>query len=76
MRQWQSIATAPFDHDLELAVINYDVTHPLVFPCRRIAGGWIDAKTKTRLTIFPTHRREWQPSRSVRERGRDPLPLR
>jgi hypothetical protein len=58
--QWQPIATAPFDRDLGLAVINYDGTNTLVFPCRRIEGGWIDAKTKTRLTIFPTHWREWQ----------------
>jgi hypothetical protein len=62
MRQWQPIVTAPFDRDLELAVINYDGTHALVFSCRRIVGGWIDAKTKTRLTIFPTHWREWLPS--------------
>jgi hypothetical protein len=57
--EWQSIATAPFDRELEVAVINYDGTHALVFPCRRIVDGWIDAKTKTRLTIFPTHWRDW-----------------
>ena len=59
--EWQPIAAAPFDRDLEVAVIGYDGTHALVFPCRRIVGGWIDAKTKVRLTIYPSHWREWQP---------------
>ena len=35
---WQSIPSAPFDRDLELAVIDDDGTHALVFPCRRIRG--------------------------------------
>ena len=52
--EWQSIATALFDRDLELAVINYDGIHALVFPCRRILGGW----TKTRkLSSGSTWRR-------------------
>ena len=28
---WLSIETAPFDRDLELAVIDFDGAHPLVF---------------------------------------------
>jgi hypothetical protein len=36
---WQTVPSAPFDHDLELAVIDDDGTHSLVFPCRRIVGG-------------------------------------
>ena len=36
--EWQRIATAPFDRDLELAVIGYDGVHALAFPCRRILG--------------------------------------
>jgi hypothetical protein len=58
--EWHPVATAPFDRELEVAVINYDGAHALVFPCRRIVGGWIDAKTEARLTIFPTHWREWK----------------
>jgi hypothetical protein len=57
---WQPIATAPFDRDLELAVINYDGTHPLVFPCRRILGGWLKAETNKPITVYPTHWRGWQ----------------
>jgi hypothetical protein len=58
--EWQPVATAPFDCDLELAVINYDGTHPLVFPCRRILGGWLKAENNKPITVYPTHWREWQ----------------
>ncbi len=57
--QWQQISTAPFDRDIELAVINGDGTHALVFPCRRILGGWMKAETKQRIDLRPTHWREW-----------------
>jgi hypothetical protein len=58
--EWQSIATAPFDRDLELAVINYDGIHALVFPCRRILGGWTKTETERQIDVEPTHWREWQ----------------
>ncbi len=58
--EWQPITTAPFDRDLKLAVINYDGPHALVFPCRRILGGWLNAATKKPLIVYPTHWREWQ----------------
>ena len=61
-REWQPISTAPFDRDLELAVINYDGVHALVFPCRRILKGWISLATKGRLDVQPTHWREWKES--------------
>lgn len=57
---WQPIASAPFDRDLELAVIDSDGPHALVFPCRRILSGWIDAQTKRLIAdVRPTHWREW-----------------
>ncbi len=34
--EWQPIASAPFDRDIELAVIDYYGVHALAFPCRRI----------------------------------------
>jgi hypothetical protein len=55
---WKLISSAPFDRDLELAVI-YDGVHALVFPCRRILGGWIDADTKERIDVDPSHWRQW-----------------
>ncbi len=40
--EWNLIDTAPFDRDLELAVIDGEGAHALSFPCRHIEGGWID----------------------------------
>ena len=61
--EWQRIATAPFDRDLELAVIDYDGVHALAFPCRRILGSWIKAETTQRIDVQPTHWRQWQDPR-------------
>lgn len=57
---WELISTAPFDRDLELAVIDSDGAHALVFACRRILDGWMNAATRERLDVHPTHWREWQ----------------
>jgi hypothetical protein len=57
---WQPISTAPFDRDLELAVFNEDGVHALVFPCRRILGGWINSQTRARIGVRPTHWRDWE----------------
>jgi hypothetical protein len=57
---WQPIATAPFDCDLRLAVIDRQgVAHALVFPCRRVLGGWLKTETKARIDVDPTHWQEW-----------------
>lgn len=60
---WEPAATAPFDRELELAVIDREGPHALVFPCRRVLGGWIDARTKRRIELTPTHWREWAETR-------------
>ena len=57
---WRQIATAPFDHDLELAVIDYEGVHALVFACRRVLGGWIKTETKQRIEVHPDHWRDWK----------------
>jgi hypothetical protein len=57
---WQPIGTAPFDRDLELAVIDSQGRHPLVFSCRRVLDGWVNADTKARLDVQPTHWRDWK----------------
>jgi len=42
--EWKLIDTAPFNRDLELAVIDSKGTHPVASPCRRLTeSGWIDA---------------------------------
>jgi hypothetical protein len=57
---WEAITTAPFDRDLELAVIDRDGPHALVFPCRRIPGGWMKVATHERIDVHPTHWRNWR----------------
>ncbi len=57
---WEPAETAPFDRDLELAVINEDGENSLVFPCRRTELGWQHARTWQLLDIDPTHWRDWQ----------------
>ena len=57
---WQSASTAPYDRDLELAVIDGEGAHALAFPCRRVLGGWMNVKTNEVLTrLLPSHWREW-----------------
>ncbi len=56
---WQSIASAPFGVDLELAVVDRDGVHPLVFPCRRALTGWVKAGSRERVDLSPTHWRAW-----------------
>jgi len=58
---WREIQSAPFGSDLMLAVIENGEEHVVVFPCRRILGGWINAETKQRIEVHPTHWREWEP---------------
>ena len=60
MTEWQPVSTAPFDRDLELAVVAVRSEHALLFACRRILGGWIDAETKKNIEVYPTHWREWR----------------
>lgn len=57
---WQVIATAPFELDLELAVIDSEGPHSLVFPCRRVAGGWQNSKSQEHVDVNPTHWRAWR----------------
>jgi hypothetical protein len=62
---WQPIATAPYDCDLELAVIDRAGTHALVFACRRIPAGWLKSKTNQWVDVHPTHWRAWTIDRSL-----------
>jgi len=56
---WYPISNAPFNCDLELAVIDETGVRPIPFPCRRVLGGWIKAQTKMCVDIRPTHWRDW-----------------
>ena len=57
--EWRVIATAPFDRDLELAVVEGNAIHRLVFPCRRAFHGWVNARTNAPVSVHPTHWRVW-----------------
>ena len=57
---WQPISSAPIDRDLELAVLEGGNTHALVFRCRRVPQGWINAATGKLVEVNPTHWREWR----------------
>lgn len=56
---WEEISTAPYDCDLELAVIDGSRVHPLIFACRRTTSGWAKASTRERVLVSPTHWRLW-----------------
>jgi hypothetical protein len=56
---WQPISIAPFDRDIQLAVLDGEGAHALVFPCRRILRGWIDAQSRVKVDVRPTHWRMW-----------------
>lgn len=60
MRDWDPIASAPFETDLELSVIEFSEVHALFFPCRRTLSGWINAATKSAVQVAPTHWRPWE----------------
>jgi hypothetical protein len=61
---WHPISTAPFDCDLELAVLEGNDTHALVFRCQRTPVGWINAATGQRINVDPTHWRNWRTASS------------
>ncbi|BCG82445.1 hypothetical protein MesoLj113b_59870 [Mesorhizobium sp. 113-3-3] len=67
---WNPIASAPYGRSLELAVIDEDGPHTLVFPCEKGREGWKDATTGARVDIRPTHWRDWEPG----NRQADPRP--
>lgn len=56
---WEGISTAPYERALELAVIEGNRVHALIFACRRTPSGWIKDTTRERVVIHPTHWRPW-----------------
>jgi len=59
-KDWHPIATAPFNREVELAVLDTaGRSHALVFPCHRVLHGWVEAKTAVPVIVRPTHWRKW-----------------
>jgi hypothetical protein len=61
--KWLPVSIAPSDADLEVCVMDKREIHALVFPCRKNGHEWVDASTKKRIDIQPTHWRKWNESR-------------
>ena len=64
MDEWQPISTAPFGRNLQLSVIERGEVYPLVFPCRRTDSGWVNILTGGRVSVDPSHWREWPDQKS------------
>lgn len=61
--KWLPVAIAPSDADLEVCVMDKQGIHALVFPSRKNGSQWVDAATKARIDIQPTHWRKWREHR-------------
>jgi hypothetical protein len=59
--EWREIASAPFDREIELAIIGKDVG-VLDRPCLRHGDGWLDARTLRPLKVNATHWRYRPPA--------------
>ena len=60
LAEWQPVASAPYGVDLEVAVIHGADAHAVVFPCRRVVYGWINARSATSVELHPSHWRQWE----------------
>lgn len=57
--QWKPISTAPFGHDVELAVSEAGEMVRLIVPSRRAIYGWAEAQTGKPIAVTPSHWRPW-----------------
>lgn len=58
--EWLLVSIVPPDADLEVCVMDHHGFHALVFPVRKNGLDWVDASTKKRVDIEPTHWRPWR----------------
>lgn len=56
---WQTILNAPFFRMLELAVLDEEGMHALIFPCEKRVDGWGHAVSRLPVDVNPTHWRHW-----------------
>jgi hypothetical protein len=55
--EWKPMREVTIDTDVALLVSDETGTYRLPFACKRTAGGWINAKTGSHLTVEPV---AWQ----------------
>jgi hypothetical protein len=60
---WLPVSIAPSDADLEVGVMDRGSVHTLLFPVRKSGTDWVNASTKMRVDIQPTHWRKWSDHR-------------
>jgi hypothetical protein len=60
--KWLPTSIAPSDADLEICVMDKFRIHALVFPVRKNGTEWVDALTRERIDVQPTHWRKWTES--------------
>ena len=63
--KWLPVSIAPSDTDLEVGVMDKNGVHALIFPARKTGADWVDAATKKRIDIEPTHWRKWTDRREA-----------
>ena len=57
-RFWRPIESAPSDKEVELQVTDAFGAYTLMFPCLLTKEGWVNANSRGRLEVQPTHWRE------------------
>ena len=71
--EWLSASLAPSDQDLEVCVLDYEgIVHALAFPCNKDGTDWVDARSKKRADLQPTHWRMWERHQIVTARQLSP----
>jgi hypothetical protein len=61
--KWLPVSIAPADGELEVCVMDERGLHVLAFTVRKSGADWVDAVTKKRIDLAPTHWRPWRKSR-------------
>jgi hypothetical protein len=61
--RWLPVSIAPKNAGLEVCVIDKRGIHALVYPVHKRGTVWVDATTKKRIDIEPTHWRKWNENR-------------
>lgn len=69
---WSLITSAPSGRSLELAVIDQEGVHALVFPCEKASTGWKNVATGVYVDIRPTHWRPWDSMKDGQDSSRNP----
>jgi hypothetical protein len=61
--KWLSVSITPADGELEVCVMDKRGLHVLAFPVRKSGTDWVDAVSKRRINLVPTH---WRMRRKYR----------